>query len=100
VVPDPALERAERVVVLDAVPRVHADRAVVHPHGEVHGELTFRVLQDLEQAGVELQALPDAVDLSLGHLERVEGLLRFLGHRGHDSLVQRLPDVLWRVSRA
>src|SRR5713226_3163983 len=71
VVPDPALEGADRVVVLDAVPREDLHGPVVQLDREVHGELTARVLQDLEQPGFQVQFLAGPVDLRFRDLERI-----------------------------
>src|SRR2546422_237870 len=85
VVPDPALERPDRVVVLHAVAGENPHLAVVHLHREVHRELAARVLQDLEEPGVQVQLLAGPVDLLPGD---VKGIQRFL----HFHHATRLPN--------
>jgi hypothetical protein len=65
------------VVELHAVAREHLQRAVVHLHGKVDGQLSLRGLEQLDQAGVQSELLADAVDLFFRDLERVEFLARF-----------------------
>ena len=63
VISDAALRRAERDVVLDAVPGEDFDLAVVHLDGARHGDLTLGVREDLPDAGLEIEDAGGAVEL-------------------------------------
>ena len=81
-VADAALGRAATQVVLDAVAGEDLDRAVVHLHGEVDGQLAARLAEDAAEAGVEVEPLGGQVELLLGDLPRVDGRGDLLGrHR-------------------
>ncbi len=93
VVADAALERAEDVVVLDAVALEELERPVVHADGEVDDELVLRLRQD--ERGVARQVhrpgsllelhLDDGVQVPLLLLGRLVGF-GFDGGRGRGRL--------------
>jgi hypothetical protein len=56
-VADAALRGTARGVVVDAVAREDANRAVVHLHGEVHDEFPTGMLENLQQAPIEIQVM-------------------------------------------
>jgi hypothetical protein len=72
VVPDAALRGAARKIVLDAVAGEDLDLAVVHLHREVDYEGSLRFPQHLAQAGRKLQAFGRQIELTLGHVPRVD----------------------------
>ena len=82
VVADAALGRAAAEVVLDAVAGEDLDRAVVHLHGEVDGQLAARLAEDAAQAGVEVEPLGGQVELLLGDLPGVDRRGDLLGRHG------------------
>ena len=86
VVADAALGRAAAEVVLDAVAGEDLDRAVVHLHREVDGQLAARLAQDAAQAGVEVQALGGQVELLLRDLPGVDRRGDVLGRHGWTDL--------------
>ena len=82
VVADPALRRAAAQVVLDAEPREHLDRAVVHLHREVDRQLPARLAEHAAQAGIQVEALGGEVELLLSDLPRVDGRGDLLDRHG------------------
>jgi hypothetical protein len=56
-VADASLGRTARRVVVDAVAREDANRAVVHLHREVHDEFPAGVFQHLQQASIQVQVM-------------------------------------------
>ena len=82
VVADAALGRPAAEVVLDAVARVDLDRAVVHLHREVDGQLAAGLAQDAAEAGVEVEPLGGEVELLLGDLPGVDRRGDLLGRHG------------------
>ena len=85
VVADAALGRAAAEVVLDAVAGEDLDRAVVHLHREVDGQLAARLAQDAAQAGVEVEALGGKVELLLGDLPGIDRRGDVLGRHGREG---------------
>ena len=83
VIADAALGRAAAEVVLDPIAREDLDRAVVHLHREVDGQLALRLAQNLAQARGELEMLGGQVELALGDVPRVD--------RGSDLLGRHRP---------
>src|SRR5262249_28854332 len=63
VVSNSTLERAEDVVVLDAVALEHAELTVVHVDGEIDDELVFRLRQDPVDARVEVDGARALLEL-------------------------------------
>ena len=63
VIPDTALRRAERDVVLDAVAGEDLDLAVVHQNRARHRDLSLGVGEDLPDARVEIEDARRAVEL-------------------------------------
>jgi hypothetical protein len=57
--------------VLDSVPGEHPDRAVIHLHREVNGQLALRLAEDSPQALVEAEPIGCDVELVLGDLPGV-----------------------------
>ncbi len=67
-----ALERAEQVVVLDAVALEEPDLAAVHLHGEVDDELVLRLAQDrLRRSRARLIVFDARLEVVLDDLEEV-----------------------------
>ncbi len=65
VVAHPALERAEQVVVLDAVALEEPHFAAVHADGEVDDELVLRLAEDRLDVRLDLRDLRGAVEVVL-----------------------------------
>jgi len=71
--------------MLHAVTREHAEGPIVHRHGELHDRRPARLLDDLDERGVELQARGGFLELEPGVFERVELLLK-LGSHVHPTM--------------
>ena len=82
VVADAALRGTAPEVVLDAVAREDLDRAVVHLHREVDGQLPSRLTQHPPQARVEVEPVGGQIELLLGDLPRVDRRGDMLGGHG------------------
>jgi hypothetical protein len=78
----PPFAGAAPEVVLDAVTGEDLDAAVVHVHGEMHGELAARLAQDPAHALVKVESLCGEIELALRHLPRVDGGGNVLGGHG------------------
>ncbi len=63
VVPEPALARPQRGVVMDPVSDEHLRPPVVHEHGEGDGERPPRIPQPLVDTGLDIQVVRDRVQL-------------------------------------
>ena len=104
VVADAALGRPAAEVVLDAVAGEDLDRAVVHLHREVDGQLAAGLAQDAAEAGVEVEPLGGQVELLLGDLPGVDRRSRRArsSWNGADLTVRSRPrrcgpSARWRV---
>ena len=74
VVPEATLGGAAHDVVMHPIAREDAHRAVVHLHREVALELPLGLPQDQAHAGIKVEQLRCAVELSLCHMPGVDGL--------------------------
>ena len=66
--------------MLDPVSGEDAEAAVVHLNGQLHDRGAAVLLDDLDEARVELQALGRLFELEFGVLERVQLLLELGAH--------------------